>query len=429
MKYKILIPALISSALSFASIDAAFAQTSGLPSPIDGQPTNDQPAVTNFDLGFGDDNRVPMRSSAYPWSAVGRVQIDGAGHCTGALIGRDLVLTNAHCIWIDGQRRDITFAPNYKNGQSSETARGIHYWWGTDNPSQNRRADWAIIRLERSIGDRYGWFGIQSLNYQDLQGRKVTYAGYSTFGDEKRQEFIGGQTAQVHIGCQIRDVYPNNGVIHTDCDNGRGGSGGPIFIWQNNKPIIVGINAAEFRGDSNTSFFTQNYTPGQGNVGVPTLEFAQTLEEVNRPLLIPLALYWNGQIRDNATVASLTMRRSQEQSGYAGPNIQGCVFSTQQPDTVPLYLFWHQQIQDNATVATPEMIQSQISSGYGQPAIQGYIYPTQQPDTVPLYLFWHQQIQDNATVATPEMIQSQISSGYGQPAIQGYIYPADKCSQ
>jgi hypothetical protein len=93
-----------------------------------------------------------------------------------------------------------------------------------------------------------------------------------------------------------------------------------------------------------------------------------------------------------------------------------------------MYLFWQQQKQDNATVATPEMIKSQRDSGYAGPNLQGYIYPTQQSGTIPLYLFWHQQKQDNATVATPEMIQSQRDSGYGNPpAIQGYIYPADKC--
>ncbi len=302
---------MLSSTLYFLSIGTGFAQTSGLPSPIDGQPI--QPS---FNLGFGEDNRVPMRSSAYPWSAVGRVLIDGGGHCTGALIGRDLVLTNAHCIWGSGQPRNITFAPNYRNGQSPETARGTNSWWGTSNPNQDTRNDWAIIRLERPIGDRYGWLGWQPLSYQELQGRTVSYAGYSTFGDETVQEFIGGETAQVHIGCHIRDVFPNQGLVHTDCDNGRGGSGGPIFIWQNSRPIIVGINAAEYRGESQVSFFRQAYTPGQGNVGVPTLAFAQRIRNIQSVVQIyrevlerdvdPSGMAtWSGELNNGKSVLSV----------------------------------------------------------------------------------------------------------------------------
>jgi V8-like Glu-specific endopeptidase len=269
----VFISALLLSTLSLCSIKTALAQNTGMPSPIDGTPIK-----LNFPLGFGDDNRIPMRSSSYPWSAVGQVQIDGGGHCTGALIGRDLVLTNAHCIWENGKRTNITFAPNYKNKQSPEKVRGIRYWWGTSDPSKNRGADWAIIRLEQPIGDRYGSFGWQALSYQDLKGKSVNYVGYSTFENEKVEEFINGETAQVHLDCRVRDVDANDGVIHTDCDNGRGGSGGPIFIWQNNKPIIVGINAAEYRSGG-SSYFTQNYTPGRGNVGVPILTFSKTLAE------------------------------------------------------------------------------------------------------------------------------------------------------
>ena len=42
--------------------------------------------------------------------------------------------------------------------------------------------------------------------------------------------------------------------------------------------MIVGINAADYRSNPDAnSYFTQNYTPGEGNIGVPTLAFSQAI--------------------------------------------------------------------------------------------------------------------------------------------------------
>ena len=82
----------------------SFAQTTGIPDP----------APKNFNLGFGTiggegDDRQPMLVRRYPWSAIGRVEIVGVGHCTGSLVSRDVIVTNAHCIFDDaGNRLDIT---------------------------------------------------------------------------------------------------------------------------------------------------------------------------------------------------------------------------------------------------------------------------------------------------------------------------------
>lgn len=235
-------------------------------------------------LGFGNDDRQPITSSAYPWSAIGRVEIDGGGHCTGALVGEDLVLTNAHCVVDDrGQAVGLTFKPNYKLGAASDSARATYTWYGTATPNQERRSDWAVFRLDRPLGKLYGYFGFRSLDYEKLKAMPVNYAGYSTFKDEQFPAFVGGQTAQAHMGCKIRDVYPESGMLHTDCDNGRGGSGGPIFVMEDGLPIIVAINAAEFRGNVDYSFWVQEaYRPGQGNVAVPARAFGKTIQDLRK---------------------------------------------------------------------------------------------------------------------------------------------------
>ena len=67
-------------------------------------------------LDTGDDSRG--------WEAVGRLDLDGRGFCTGALIAENLVLTAAHCLY-DKQKGDrfdisrIEFLAGFRNGRAS----------------------------------------------------------------------------------------------------------------------------------------------------------------------------------------------------------------------------------------------------------------------------------------------------------------------
>lgn len=223
-------------------------------------------------LGFGADDRQPMLSERYPWSAIGRVEQKNGAFCTGSLIAEDIVITNAHCVLNEGKLVETVFKPNFKEGKSSETIPAAWTCFGTNDPDSNRNADWAILRLGEPIGKKYGWLGLANQSDAELLNQTVIFAGYSSFPDEKRPVFVNGNTAAVHIGCRITQT--RDGIIKTNCDTARGSSGGPVFVGVE-KPYVVAINAAEYRGNAPGSFWERDERKAVefGNVAVPVRNF------------------------------------------------------------------------------------------------------------------------------------------------------------
>ncbi|MCM0591557.1 MAG: trypsin-like serine protease [Gloeotrichia echinulata DEX184] len=88
---------------------------------------------------IGIDNRIPMTSRKYPWSAIGRIKgttADGSGYyCTGTLIAANLVLTNAHCV-INPETGELStriqFMPNVIDGDYQDIAEVEQVVYGTD---------------------------------------------------------------------------------------------------------------------------------------------------------------------------------------------------------------------------------------------------------------------------------------------------------
>lgn len=214
---------------------------------------------------FGQDDRVPMTSTRFPWSAIGYVSSAG---CTGTLVARNLVLTAAHCVISDGKlRSDIQyFYASAAYGLALQKSWIEYVWWGTTQPDDERENDWAILKIREPLGDRLGWIGTTT-----ALSSYVTLAGYS-------EDFQNGNTAGVHVGCQIRE-REREFLLH-DCDLARGASGGPLLAEQNGKLVIVALSVAEYRGNSHSSLYVPTYSDERANIAIPVSRFIGTLQKI-----------------------------------------------------------------------------------------------------------------------------------------------------
>jgi protease YdgD len=207
------------------------------------------------------------------------------GTCTGTLVGIDLVLTNAHCI-IDNLEEDGAFAEEIRfklrlrENRPLATATvtevvGIGTYTHIEAPMHNPEDDWAILRIDRNLGEDFGYLGWRVLDFTDnetlesLEGQ-VRLAGYSfDFPTDKYSQYGRvRETAGVHAGCSVRGLSENfgiaisenasisydptgtnvtEGILLHDCDSLQGSSGSALIaLFDDGNYYIVGLHANDF---------------------------------------------------------------------------------------------------------------------------------------------------------------------------------------
>lgn len=231
---------------------------------------------------FAPDDRRPglAAEGSLRWS--GKLISPDGGACTASLVGRDLILTAAHCV-INRKTGAVDkgtyrFKLSLIRGEASAESGVRYVWFGTRAPSDHRASDWAILRLSKALGDQYGWMGVNAFDLKTIIDQDVIgVTGYAS-------RYQDGKTASVEFGCRFTVANSDGSFLH-DCDTLPGVSGAPIYRFNldgGGVPhyYVVAINVASPKDSRGNPYIGIDYSDKYANIAVPATSFIATLKAI-----------------------------------------------------------------------------------------------------------------------------------------------------
>lgn len=197
---------------------------------------------------FERDDRWSNITANWP---VGIVGDEWFGYGSGFLIDRCNVLTARHVVGsgvVIGKRKRFRLQP-WVSMRGDNSSRGTVIAAGTEVVGQSE--DWAMIRLDKCLGERFGFFPITGGGFytQGVSPRLKPALIAMGFPHDRGRHSL---TVDPQFEAKLRT---DRGLLH-DCATMPGASGGPLLAWSGElgRYEAIGIIVAGFKTNRPTDF-------------------------------------------------------------------------------------------------------------------------------------------------------------------------------